>query len=119
MHFAEIDVQDTTAVVPVDRPGEPRIRDAWPMPEYAPLAGAHESRLDDDAFVERDLDASHASAGSFASIVLPAVLEAHFGTGSAGSSTARAPMRLPADWPRAATGTCSNAAPRPKRGMLL
>ncbi len=49
------------------------VRDLWPMPEFAPLAGANEGVLAADEFVERLLAASEAHPGTFAALLLPAV----------------------------------------------
>jgi predicted membrane-bound spermidine synthase len=51
----------------------PIVRDGWPMPEYAPLAGANASVSPADVFVERVADRSTAAADTFASILLPVV----------------------------------------------
>lgn len=51
----------------------PLVRDVWPMPEYAPLAGARREGAPLDAWLERVASASQAEPGSFAALLMPAV----------------------------------------------
>lgn len=70
--IAETRALDAAALRAVVAAG-PLVRDGWPMPEYAPLAGANAVASPADAFVERVADRSTAAPGTFASTLLPVV----------------------------------------------